>query len=62
MAADLLSPTKAENYFENVIKIQKKEREGWEGEESEGQRSEALLVLRFIGKYFINFNPFSTYT
>jgi hypothetical protein len=39
---------------------EKKEREVWEGEESEGRSSEALPVLRFIGKYFVDFNPFST--
>jgi hypothetical protein len=39
----------------------KKERVGKE-KRVRPRRSEALLVLRFIGKYFVDFNPFSTYT
>jgi hypothetical protein len=37
-------------------------REGWEGEESKGaeQRSSAGSSLHY--KYFVDFNPFSTYT
>jgi hypothetical protein len=39
----------------------KKERVGKE-KRVRGRSSEALPVLRFIGKYFADFNPSSTYT
>jgi hypothetical protein len=40
----------------------KKEREGWEGEESEGAEQQSFAGSSLHYKYFADLNPFSTYT
>jgi hypothetical protein len=44
------------------MKIRKKEREGWEGEESVGAEQRSSVGSSLHCKYFVDFNAFSTYT